>query len=165
MSKFDQETVTAALTLLIEKIAVLENLQVRDLIAPGRYDEYKTTLDAAYGALVTVENALDSLGMKLEYHHWRISSAFEEVKPLLSQTRMLADAALETFEQDIERKNHICYNLSPMTAYQRPFTTTTQAASQAKAKRRKNLAVWWRRAGYVIHGYSKSSKGNTELPF
>src|ERR1700676_2274559 len=104
MSKFDEKTVVAALTLLFEKVALLENMKVWDLLTAGAYDQYKATLDDAYDALVTVENALDSVGLKLEYQHWRISSAFEEVKPLLLQPRSLGDIALEIFEQDVERK-------------------------------------------------------------
>ena len=103
MRKTDEETI-AALTLLLEKVAELGQIQVRDLLIPGRYQEYKATLDAAYDALVKVEDALDSLGMKLEYQHWRISSAFEEIKPLFLQPRSRVDIALETFEQNLARK-------------------------------------------------------------
>ncbi len=102
MNKFEEETI-AALTLLIAKIAALEQMSVREMLTPGRYDQYKATLDEAYDALVTMEDALDSLGMKLEYQHWRISSAFEELKPLSMQPRSLVDIALDTFEQDIQR--------------------------------------------------------------
>ncbi len=103
MNKFEEETI-AALTLLMAKVAELEQMNVREMLTPGRYDQYKATLDEAYDALVTIEDALDSLGMKLEYHHWRISSAFEEIKPLFMQPRSLVDTALEIFEQDIQRK-------------------------------------------------------------
>lgn len=103
MNKFEEETI-AALTLLMAKVAELGQLNVREMLTPGRYDQYKATLDEAYDALVKIEDALDSLGMKLEYQHWRISSAFEEIKPLFMQPRSLVDTALETFEQDIQRK-------------------------------------------------------------
>ena len=103
MNKSEEETI-AALTLLMAKVAELEQMNVREMLTPGRYDQYKATLDEAYDALVTIEDALDSLGMRLEYQHWRISSAFEELKPLFMQPRSLVDTALETFEQDIQRK-------------------------------------------------------------
>ncbi len=103
MNKFEEETI-AALTLLMAKVAELEQMNVREMLTPGRHDQYKATLDEAYDALVTIEDALDSLGMKLEYQHWRISSAFEELKPLFMQPRSLVDIALDTFEQDIQRK-------------------------------------------------------------
>src|SRR5260370_42551045 len=82
MNKSEEETI-AALTLLFAKVAALEQMSVREMLTPGRYDQYKATLDEAYDALVTVEDALDSLGMKLEYQHWRISSAFEELTSFL----------------------------------------------------------------------------------
>src|SRR5713226_8187156 len=103
MSPAEEETV-AALTLLFTKVAELGQLNVRDMLTPGRYDQYKATLDEAYDALVTMEDALDSLGMKLEYQHWRISSAFEELTPLFMQPRSLVDIALDTFAQDRQRK-------------------------------------------------------------
>lgn len=99
----EEETV-AALTLFFTKVAELGQMTIREMLTPGRYDHYKATLDAAYDALVTVEGALDSLGLKLEYQHWRISSAFEELTPFLMQTRSRVDIVLETFEQDIQRK-------------------------------------------------------------
>ena len=103
MSTAEEETV-AALTLLFAKVAALEQMSIREMLTPGRYDQYKATLDEAYDALVTIEDALDSLGMKLEYQHWRISSAFEELKPLSMQPRSRLDLVYDTFEQEIQRK-------------------------------------------------------------
>jgi hypothetical protein len=37
--------------------------------------------------------------MKLEYQHWRLGSAVEELKPLLIQTRTSSDTIMEEFEQ------------------------------------------------------------------
>lgn len=78
-------------------------LNIRDLLAPGKYAHYQQTLAAAYDALVKVEDALDGIGMRLENEHWRISSAFSELEPLLFQPRTRGDAALELFEQKIQR--------------------------------------------------------------
>ena len=108
MSNSEEETV-AALRLLFEKIAELSAMNIREMLIPGKYDEFKATLDTAYDSLVKVEDALDSLGMKLEYHHWRISGAFEELKPLALQPRTRYDTALETFEQDLKRKHGTWY--------------------------------------------------------
>lgn len=102
MSKFEEETI-ASFTLLFEKVAELGQMQVRDMLASGAYDQFKATLDEAYDVLVKIEDALDLLGMKLEYHHWRISSAFEEVRPLLLQPRSLSDTVLESFENNMQR--------------------------------------------------------------
>lgn len=107
MNTFETETI-AALTTLFEKVHELQNKNIRDLLLPNAYTEYRATLDAAYDALVHVEDALDSLGMKLEFQHWRISSALEEIKPLLLQPRSYADMTMETMQQDRER------NQSPM---------------------------------------------------
>lgn len=103
MSTFEIETIEA-LTTLFEKVGKLQQMHIRDLLLPEKYKEYRATLDAAYDALVHVEDALDSLGMKLEREHFRIESALEEIKPLLLQTRSQADMTLETMQQDLERK-------------------------------------------------------------
>src|SRR5947209_2197179 len=105
MNQSEEETV-AALRLLFAKIAELSQMNIREMLAPGKYGEYRAALDAAYDSLVFVEDALDSLGMKLENQHWRISSAFEELTPLPFQPRTRSDTALETFEQDLQRWEH-----------------------------------------------------------
>src|SRR5260370_30518991 len=103
MNQLEEETV-AALRLLFAKVTELSQMNIRDILLSGTYDQCRAALDAAYDSLVTVEDALDSLGMKLEYQHWRISSAFEEIKPLFIQPRSLVDTVFETFEQDLQRK-------------------------------------------------------------
>lgn len=112
MNQSEEETIVA-LRLLFAKIAELNAMNIRDLLLPGRYAEYRKALDAAYDSLVTVEDALDSLGMKLENQHWRISSAFEELTPLPIQPRNRTDDALELFEQDLQRweQNHPNYHV------------------------------------------------------
>ncbi len=102
MNTSEEETV-AALRLLFAKLAELGQMDIREMLTPSKYEQFKATLDAAYDSLVNVEDALDSLGLKLENQHWRISSAFEELTPLLIQPRSRVDTALETFEQDMER--------------------------------------------------------------
>lgn len=65
MSIFAEETI-AALSTLFERVAALQEIHIRDLLLPDRYEAYRATLDAAYDALVQVEDALDTIGMKLE---------------------------------------------------------------------------------------------------
>lgn len=110
MNTFEAETI-AAFTILFEKVKELQNMHLRELLVPDIYKKYRATLDAAYDALVHVEDALDSLGMKLEQQHYRIESALEEIKPLLIQSRSLADMTLESMHQDLEQNNHTGYNL------------------------------------------------------
>src|SRR5436309_1920375 len=105
MNQSEEETV-AALRLLFTKIAELSQMNIREMLLPGKYAEYRKALDEAYDSLVAVEDALDSLGMKLENQHWRISSAFEELIPLPFQPRNRADTALELFEQELQRWEH-----------------------------------------------------------
>jgi hypothetical protein len=37
--------------------------------------------------------------MKLEYEHWRLGGAVEELTPLMIQTRSSSDLIMEQFEQ------------------------------------------------------------------
>lgn len=103
MSIFAEETI-AALSTLFERVAALQEIHIRDLLLPDRYEAYRATLDAAYDALVQVEDALDTIGMKLEYQHWRISSAFEEIQPLLMRPRSPADTTLDSMQQGGKEK-------------------------------------------------------------
>jgi hypothetical protein len=104
MNKSEEEIV-AALRLLFVKIAELSSMDIREMFLPGKYEEYRSALDTAYDALVTVEDALDSLGWKLENEHWRIDSAFSELKPMfLKQPRSRAEDAFDLFEQYVERR-------------------------------------------------------------
>ncbi len=88
-------------------------MNIRDLLDPSRYVHYQKTLAAAYDALVKVEDALEGIAMRLENEHWCISSAFAELEPLLIQPHTRADAALELFEQSMERIAAIAAALTP----------------------------------------------------
>jgi hypothetical protein len=90
MSTFEEETV-AALQSLFAKVEALKQINIRDLLHPNVYLHYEQTLQEAYNALTKVEDALTSLGMKLEYQHYRLGGAFDELKPLLIQPRSNAD--------------------------------------------------------------------------
>jgi len=99
----DEAETLATLQTLFAAIAELRQMIIRDLLDPGNYAHYQKTLAAAYDALVKVEDALDSIGTRLENEHWRIGSAFTELEPLLIKPRTRADAALEFFEQKMKR--------------------------------------------------------------
>ena len=98
----DEAETLAALQTLFAAIAELRQMDIRDLLDPGNYAHFQKTLASAYDALVKVEDALDSIGMRLENEHWRIGSAFAELTPLLIQPRTRADAVLDLFTQNME---------------------------------------------------------------
>jgi hypothetical protein len=55
------------------------------------YDHYEQTLQEAYDALTEIEDALNTLGMKLEYQHFRLGGAVDELKPLMIQPHSPSD--------------------------------------------------------------------------
>ncbi len=84
---------------LFQKVNTLRDINIRDIIQPEIYFHYEQTLQAAYDALTQVEDALTTLGMKLEYQHWRLGGAVEELQPLMIQTRSGADLIIEELKQ------------------------------------------------------------------
>ncbi len=82
MTKHEDEAITA-LTTLFEAVEALQRINIRDILKPEIYAHYEKTLQAAYDALTQVEQTINSLGMKLEYQHWRLGGAMEELKPFL----------------------------------------------------------------------------------
>jgi len=98
MNDFEEQTVTA-LKDLFEKIETLRQMDIREMLEPDRYYLYEDTLQAAYDALTTVEDAVTTLGMKFEYQHYRLGGAVEELKPLMIQTRSPSDLIMEAFEE------------------------------------------------------------------
>lgn len=98
MSDFEEQTVNA-LHILFDKVDTLRHMNIRDMLKPDMYYHYEDTLQAAYDALTTVEDALTTLGMKLEYEHYRLGGAVEELKPLMIQTRASSDTIIDEFER------------------------------------------------------------------
>ncbi len=98
MSEFEEQTFLALRT-LFDKFDTLRQIDIRDMLKPDMYYHYEDTIQAAYDALTTVEDALTSLGMKLEYEHWRLGGAVEELKPLMIQTRSPSDLIMEALEK------------------------------------------------------------------
>src|SRR6266513_104789 len=100
MSDFEEQTINA-LRNLFDKVYTLRQINIRDLLQPDVYYHYEDTLQEAYDALTSVEDALTSLGMKLEYEHWRLGGAVEELTPLMIQTRSPSDLIMEAFEKKV----------------------------------------------------------------
>jgi hypothetical protein len=98
MKKSEEETITA-LKNLFTKVETLRQINIRDILKPDVYSHYERTLQEAYNALTTVEDALTSIGMKLEYEHFLIGGALDELKPLIIQPRSKTDTVMEAFEQ------------------------------------------------------------------
>ncbi len=90
MDKLEGETVIALKT-LFDKVAELQKINVREILKPEIYVHYEKTLQAAYDALTKVERTINSLGMKLEYQHWRIGEAIEELEHLAPLTHIQSD--------------------------------------------------------------------------
>jgi hypothetical protein len=98
MNEFEEQTANA-LKILFDKVNTLRQINIRDILKPETYELYEESIQAAYDALTTVEDALNSLGMKLEYEHFRLGGAVEELRPLMIQTRALSDTIMEEFER------------------------------------------------------------------
>lgn len=98
MTNFEEETV-AALHNFFASVEALQHITISDLLKPGVYLHYEQILQEAYDALITVEDALTTLGMKLEYQHYRLGGALDELKPLLMQPHSKADTVLEEFHK------------------------------------------------------------------
>ena len=98
MSDFEEITV-AALQNLLENVEKLQHIEIRDILIPEVYSLYEKTLQAAYDALKTVEDAVNSLGMKLEQQHFRLATAVEVLEPLLIQTLSSYNISRETVEK------------------------------------------------------------------
>jgi hypothetical protein len=98
MNAFEEKTMTS-LQSLFAKVDTLSRFNIRDILKPDVYDHYEQTLQEAYDALIEVENALTTLGMKLEYHHFRLGSAVDELKPLMIQPHAPSDRIMEEFER------------------------------------------------------------------
>jgi hypothetical protein len=98
MSDFEEITF-AALQNLFEQVETLQHIEIRDILIPEVYALYEKTLQAAYDALKTVEDALTTLRMELEQQHFRLSTAVEALEPLLTLTLSSYDLSMEAVEK------------------------------------------------------------------
>lgn len=93
-----EETIVALQT-LFAKVETLQQIAIHDILKPAVFRKYESTLQEAYDALTMVEDALTKLGMKLEYQHYRLGGALDELKPLLIEPRSNADTVMEEFHK------------------------------------------------------------------
>jgi hypothetical protein len=100
MSTFEEHTINA-LKNLFEKVETLGQMDIRKMLEPDKYNLYEKTLQEAYDALTTVEDALTTLGMKLEYRHWRLGDAVDELRPLMIQPQSNVDRVMEAMNERI----------------------------------------------------------------
>ena len=100
MSEFEEQTIHA-LRNLFEKVNTLRHMNIREILKPESYQLYEDTLQAAYDAMTTVEDALTALGMKLEYEHFRLGGAADELKPLMIQPRSNTDRVMKILEENM----------------------------------------------------------------
>ncbi|HXZ06206.1 MAG TPA: hypothetical protein VEH81_15335 [Ktedonobacteraceae bacterium] len=99
MSELEEKTITAFNT-LFETVVALIKINISYMLKPEIYLHYEQTLQAAYDALIRVEDELTSSGMKLEYQHWRLGGAIEELRLLLMQAHTKSDELTALFESD-----------------------------------------------------------------
>ena len=100
VSDFEEQTLNALRT-LFEKVHTLQHIDIRDILKPGIYRLYEDTLQQAYDAMTTVEDALTALGMKLEYQHFRLGGATDELKPLMIEPHSKSDRVMEILDADL----------------------------------------------------------------
>ena len=98
MSDIEELTFTA-LQNLFKQVETLQHIEIRDILIPEVYALFLKTLEAAYDALKTVEDAVSSLGMKLEHQHFRLGTAVEVLEPLLILTLSTYDLSMEAVEK------------------------------------------------------------------
>ncbi len=96
MSTFEEETQTA-LTNLFTAVGQLREINIRDLLQPEVYAHYEQTLQQAYDALIQVEDAIIALGMQLEYQHFRLGGAVDELTPLMIRTPTKSERVMQEF--------------------------------------------------------------------
>ena len=98
MNLFESETIVSLEQLFIN-VSELSQISIRDILKPDVYFHYERTLQEAYDALNKVEDALISIGMRLEYQHYRLGGALDELKPLLMQILSTSDTIMKEFEK------------------------------------------------------------------
>jgi hypothetical protein len=101
MHDFEEETVIALKT-LFDKVKTLQHITIRVILVPATYQLCEVNLQAAYDALTTVEDALASVGMKLEYEHWRLGGAVEELTPLMLHIPSASEKVMELVEEKLQ---------------------------------------------------------------
>jgi hypothetical protein len=98
MSDFEEQSITAFRN-LFEMVQTLRNIHVRDILKPDIYRLYEDSLQAAYDAMTTVEDALLALGLKLEYEHFRLGGATDELEPLMIRPHSKSERVMEILDE------------------------------------------------------------------
>jgi|GEM_PF-1755947 len=98
MSDFEEQTINAFRN-LFERVHTLRQINIRDILIPEIYQLYEDTLQAAYDSMTIVEDALTAVGMKLEYEHFRLGGAADELKPLMIRPRSKSDRVWEILDE------------------------------------------------------------------
>ncbi len=93
MSDFEEQTINAIRT-LFAKVQTLQHINIRDILKPEIYRLYEDTLQSVYDSLIT-EDALTAIGMKLEYQHFRLGGAADELQPLMIHPHSKSDRVME----------------------------------------------------------------------
>jgi spore cortex formation protein SpoVR/YcgB (stage V sporulation) len=101
MHDFEEETVIA-LKILFDKVKTLRHITIREMLVPETYHLYEENLQATFDALTTVEDAIASVGMKLEYEHWRLGGAVEELTPLMLHIPSASEKVMELVEDKLQ---------------------------------------------------------------
>ena len=114
MHDFEEETVIALKT-LFDKVKTLQQITIREMLIPETYHLYEENLQAAYDTLKTVEDALASVGMKLEYEHWRLGGAVEELTPLMLYIPSASEKVMELFEEKLQSTDWFMERAEPLS--------------------------------------------------
>ena len=114
MHDFEEETVIALKT-LFDKVKTLRHITIREMLVPETYHLYEENLQAAYDALTTVKDALASVGMKLEYEHWRLGGAVEELTPLMLHMPSASEKVMELFEEKLQSTDWSMERAEPLS--------------------------------------------------
>jgi hypothetical protein len=101
MNDFEEESVIA-LKNLFDKVKTLRHITIQEMLIPETYQLYEENLQAAYDALTTVEDVLASVGMKLEYEHWRLGGAVEELTPMILHIPSASEKVMELVEEKLQ---------------------------------------------------------------
>ncbi len=100
MSDFEEQTINAIRT-LFAKVHALQHIDIRDILKPDIYRLYENTLQQAYDSMTTVEDALTALGMKLEYQHFRLGGAADELQPLMIHPHSKSEKVMEILDANL----------------------------------------------------------------
>ena len=100
MSNLEERAINALRT-LFEQVHILRHINLRDILEPEIYRLYQNTLQQAYDSLTIVEDALIAIGMKLEYEHFRLGGALDELEPLMIRPHSKSDRVMEILDANM----------------------------------------------------------------